>query len=590
MRHVFIVISAIFSIVNGIAQETYEAGSACESATPLPAENGHYLGLSDGTAYWYTFTAPCDGELIVSDGIVGETDKRIHSGVCGSLTLEAEGLVDVDSIFYMMDAGETVYIELNETWVTSPEFQIGFDDCDAIDSVLLDVQGYVYYDLNENGVQDVDEIGKHLNPVVSDPVGFFTVTLSDGFYYGPMSDLPEGTYELTPILPEDWYVSSDSLFYTIIIDPDFEQRDSLNFGIHPDTLYYDVEGDLVGSWPRCNDTINYALNIRNAGLEIIDSGYVHLQLDDSLYYVSADLEPDSIVGQNIYWTYDELFFYESTTINVQIGTPDGVEDIIYSTLNVSLDSAGFEVAFYEDAIEQVVICAYDPNDKTPTPMGDGPMGNIHPSTESIDYLIRFQNTGTDTAINVVITDQLDENLEWYSITPLAWSHEMTFDMTPEGEVSFMFDEIMLPDSGANFLGSQGYIKYRIHLKEGLPLGTSIYNTANIYFDLNPAVVTNTTVNTLYLDDVSSEEWTIENGLKVYPNPFNESTRVLFGQDLKDYTVRIVNVLGNEVYSNDNLSGNTLDIDASYFNAGIYVLMLVNKSDNALISTIKLIVQ
>jgi len=45
-----------------------------------------------------------------------------------------------------------------------------------------------------------------------------------------------------------------------------------------------------------------------------------------------------------------------------------------------------------------------------------------------------------------------------------------------------------------------------------------------------------------------------------------------------------------VYSNDNLSGNTLDIDASYFNAGIYVLMLVNKSDNALISTIKLIVQ
>jgi hypothetical protein len=167
---------------------------------------------------------------------------------------------------------------------------------------------------------------------------------------------------------------------------------------------------------------------------------------------------------------------------------------------------------------------------------------------------------------------------------------MTFDMTPEGEVSFMFDEIMLPDSGANFLGSQGYIKYRIHLKEGLPLGTSIYNTANIYFDLNPAVVTNTTVNTLYLDDVSFEEWTIENGLKVYPNPFNESTRVLFGQDLKDYTVRIVNVLGNEVYSNDNLSGNTLDIDASYFNAGIYVLMLVNKSDNALISTIKLIVQ
>ncbi|MGB1104838.1 MAG: DUF7619 domain-containing protein [Crocinitomicaceae bacterium] len=590
MRYVLIVIAVIFSIENGIAQETYEAGSACESATPLPAENGHYIGLSDGAAYWYTFTAPCDGELIVSDGIVGETDKRIHSGVCGSLTLEAEGLVDVDSIFYMMDAGETVYIELNETWATSPEFQIGFDDCDAIDSVLLDVQGYVYYDLNENGVQDVDEIGKHLNPVVSDPVGFFTVTLSDGFYYGPMSDLPDGTYELAPILPEDWHISSDSLFYTIIIDPDFEQRDSLNFGIHPDTLYYDVEGDLVGSWPRCNDTINYALNIRNAGLEIIDSGYVHLQLDDSLYYVSADLEPDTIVGQNIYWTYDELFFYESTTINVQIGTPDGVEDIIYSTLNVSLDSAGFEVAFYEDAIEQVVICAYDPNDKTPTPIGDGPMGNIHPSTESIDYLIRFQNTGTDTAINVVITDQLDENLEWYSITPLAWSHEMTYDMTPEGEVSFMFDEIMLPDSGANFLGSQGYIKYRFHLKEDLPLGTSIYNTANIYFDLNPAVVTNTTVNTLYLDDSGLDEYINIKQLVVYPNPVVHESTITFEDEFDDYNISLFNLLGQEVFSKSKMSGKQFQLNADNYEAGVYLLVVSDKLTGVAVAKVKVLIQ
>ena len=577
----------------GFGQVFYPGGDTCETAVAIPA--GIYETADDAeiNTYWYGFIAPCDGTITVSDAGPNEATKRIYSGVCGSLTLETEGTWADPSVSYDMEIGEIAYIEINDSWDYVAQYQIEYSFCEdyEVDSALLDIQGFVYLDLNDNGVKDLLEEGLYFNPMISEPAGLMAVSGWDGHYFSPVNDyLPDGTYEITTHVPDGWHISSDSLFYTIVIDDDFEQRDSMDFGLHPDSSYFDVELDIIRTWPRCNDTINYSMNVRNIGTNVIDSGLVHLTLDDSVYYVSASVEPDSIVGKDLYWSHESIFPFENELITIQMGTPDGVEDTIMNIAESITYADGEIVLTLLDDGTQVITCAYDPNDKTPTPMGDGPMGNIAPTTETIDYLIRFQNTGTDTAINVVITDQLDENLEWYSITLTAWSHDMTYELTPEGEVSFIFDNIMLPDTNVDMAGSMGFVKYRINLKEDLPLGTSIYNTANIYFDMNPAIVTNTTVNTLYLDDVSAKEWTMENGLKVYPNPFNESTRVLFGQDLKDYTVRIVNVLGNEVYSNDNLSGNTMDIDASDFNAGIYVLMLVNKADNALISTTKLIVQ
>ena len=57
---------------------------------------------------------------------------------------------------------------------------------------------------------------------------------------------------------------------------------------------------------------------------------------------------------------------------------------------------------------------------------------------------------------------------------------------------------MLPDTGADFLGSQGFVKYKVNLKPNLPIGTQIFNTARIYFDQNSAIVTNTKIHTLEL--------------------------------------------------------------------------------------------
>jgi hypothetical protein len=70
--------------------------------------------------------------------------------------------------------------------------------------------------------------------------------------------------------------------------------------------------------------------------------------------------------------------------------------------------------------------------------------------------------------------------------------------------------------------------YSIRPKAGLSLGTRLENFADIYFDFNDPVRTNTTVNTLWqptytpggVDTVftSSQKWEVQTKMHIHPNP------------------------------------------------------------------------
>jgi uncharacterized repeat protein (TIGR01451 family) len=599
MKRITVLLSTTFLLFfsqMSFGQIVYPGGDTCSSSFPIsvglffstPAD-----GCEEDFDHWYTFIAPCDGALSVSNcGYPNKSERRIFTGSCDDLTLQAAATwSDTCRVSHELMAGELATIQVNDSWDCVTQFDIEFIPegvCEDIDSFDLDIEGHVYFDMNENGMRDFDEVGASLVPMRSSPDGLFIYTLDNGFYYSSVFGLDDGVYEIYPETNDYWRITSDSLVYTINVDDDYEQRDSLDFGIYPDTLIYELTSDIIGGFPRCNDTINYWLRFQNTGTTIA-SGIVHLELDDSLSYVSADILPDSIVDQNLYWSFEDLFYEEIGLINVSVATPDGVADTVSSTYRLTIDSADVEMYAASEVFEQIITCAYDPNDKTPIPLGEGEFGNIDPDTESIEYLIRFQNTGTDTAFTVVIKDQLDENLDWYSLTPLSYSHDMQIELDMDGEVSFIFEDIMLPDSNVNFLGSQGFVKYSIDLKPDLPIGTSIFNTANIYFDLNPAIVTNTTINTLFMENSGIDELGNKEQLLVYPNPFTEKTTVYFEKDLKYKSIQIVDMLGNKVYFNDQLNGNKLEIDAAHFEKGMYVLILVDNESNQVLNNAKLIV-
>ncbi|MFH1319536.1 MAG: PKD domain-containing protein [Bacteroidota bacterium] len=153
----------------------------------------------------------------------------------------------------------------------------------------------------------------------------------------------------------------------------------------------------------------------------------------------------------------------------------------------------------DDFIEidcNVVTGSYDPNDKQVKPEGLTEQYRYIDSTDVLEYLIRFQNTGTDTAFNVVIWDTLSEYLDITTINTGSSSHPYSFDIYGNDIIQFTFNSILLPDSNVNEPQSHGFVKFKIHQQPGNTKGTVIENKAGIVFDFNEPVITNTVFNTI----------------------------------------------------------------------------------------------
>ncbi len=359
------------------------------------------------------------------------------------------------------------------------------------------IKGEIYIDANENGIRDEFESPMDLIGINSSIDHVFAYTSADGKYFMNFNESDEGIITVFPDSLENWIITSDSSVYHLDLSEE-SVFDSISFGLNPSIWSYNLTSHLTGGFPRCNSVINYWISFKNQGTTT-PAGTIHLMLDESIDYVSAEIEPDSIIGNNIYWNYDSLYYFAENKLKLQVQMPDFTEmgEIQTSILTVFADSLDEHIYQSVDTLSQTLVCAYDPNDKMATPAGSDSMGFISPLVDELEYTIRFQNTGNDTAITVIIRDQLDENLQWETFTPLASSHDYYIETNASGLVKFIFENIMLPDSNVNEIESHGFIKYKIGLKPDLAIGTSIRNSAKIYFDENPAVLTNTKINTIY---------------------------------------------------------------------------------------------
>ncbi len=221
-----------------------------------------------------------------------------------------------------------------------------------------------------------------------------------------------------------------------------------------------------------------------------------------------------------------------------------------------------------------VVNSYDPNKKEVYPIDVQPGFNDY-----FTYTIHFQNTGTAPAMNIRLVDTLDANLDLETFQVINYSHYNTASVT--GNVlKFHFPNIQLPDSTSNLAGSQGFVQYRIKPKANLPVGTKIKNTANIYFDYNPAIVTNTTTNE-YTLTASVNEKTQNTTLTVYPNPSNGKYLVSItdATDVTKLTIEVTNVMG-ETLLKTKMQNSLTAIDLSTLANGIYFVK-INGSNQSL---------
>ncbi len=237
-------------------------------------------------------------------------------------------------------------------------------------------------------------------------------------------------------------------------------------------------------------------------------------------------------------------------------------------------------AFNDDPIYIDNDCAevrgsYDPNDKIGVPTGYNAAHIITANTD-IEYKIRFQNTGTDTAFTVVVVDSLSDLLDFRTLEAGASSHKYRLDVYPGGILHFVFDNIMLPDSNVNKDGSNGFLKFRIAQKPNLPNGTVLKNKAAIYFDKNAPIITNEAFHTIGAPYVMVSTFKPELPdvqVIVQPNPFmGEAVLQMSGYEAKDGTLRILDAQGREVQS-QIFRGNQAILNGNKLPTGFYFFQI-----------------
>ena len=226
------------------------------------------------------------------------------------------------------------------------------------------------------------------------------------------------------------------------------------------------------------------------------------------------------------------------------------------------------------------IGAYDPNDKGAFPVGYGEEHFIEPETE-INYRIRFQNTGTDTAFTVVIRDTLSELLDLRTISFGASSHDYVADIDFSRVLTFTYDNILLPDSTTNLEASQGFVDFSIRPHLDAPLGEVIENSAGIYFDFNEPVITNTVFHTLGRDFLEIINTTVNPAYnlswEIFPNPVWSNLTIDINGVLPDGTqLAIYNALGQLERSVVVVEGR-LETSVENLQAGWYQLQLKTPS-------------
>lgn len=379
------------------------------------------------------------------------------------------------------------------------------------------ISGRKYCDVNANNHYDAGTDFPLPNQIVTLGTTFSVVTDADGKF---KIYAPAGVYALTtPGLGPHYSLSipGGTGSYPIAVSDACESYADRDFAFRVVDPITSLAADAVMYGALCcAHPITFLIHYTNTGTLAITTGEIKLQISPHLQYLdyvsSPMLSTPSISsgGNQIVWSLpNPLLPGASGTLSADIlilcGSSDPLEANRWAHVTVS-SSHGHPVHDMFQSIALESPCSHDPNDKSVTPKGCGIEGYIAP-TDSLEYLIRFQNTGAYAAYRVIVKDTLDADLDMATVNNLGSSHPGTFSV--DGRVlTWSFLDIILPDSASNEPGSNGYVKFLVKPGPGAGNGTVITNRAGVYFDMNEVVMTPTVTNTITTDPLPAASFSV----------------------------------------------------------------------------------
>ncbi|MBS1534728.1 MAG: T9SS type A sorting domain-containing protein [Bacteroidetes bacterium] len=438
---------------------------------------------------------------------------------------------------------------------------------------------HAFIDTNNNGVQDANESDYHQGT----------------FSYQVNSDAPHyinsynGSFALDNINPLDSYNLAFSIFpgagncsntYTLPV----ASFNNVSLPANSGTVVYNFP--LVPTNVNCTDLLvnlitfipprpsnSYVNTIyyKNNSNQIIASGVITFDKDPNV--TINIVYPNNIVTTptGFTYTFTNLQPNESRYMSINMQVPP-IPTVALGQLLTAMASITPTDSFPQNntsTLSQTIVASYDPNDITEKHGGK----ILHSSFTSDDYLtytIRFENTGTADALNIRVVDLLDAQLDETSIRMIDASHPYILDRVGQN-LTWSFDNINLPPSVADTDTGKGYIVFEVKPKPGYAIGDIIPNTADIYFDTNPAITTNTFptefVATLAVNQLEDADFAI------YPNPTTNLINISAKKtNALIESITLMDVLG-KVIRNQNVHLSNASADVSELAKGLYFLKI-----------------
>ena len=436
---------------------------------------------------------------------------------------------------------------------------------------IYNIQGKNILDLNDNGCDTNDPLYPNVKYEVTN--GNETVTYiadSNGEY---SIYVGEGSHTITPILENlNHFAFSPS---SITVDFPTNASPFINdFCIVP-VPFLDISVEIIPLEPaRPGFDIPYKIVYKNIGT-ITSSGVLTFTFEDDLMDIfSINPTETSQSTGTITWNYTDLEPLEEREVNVimNINTPSDTppvngDDILTYSASVPGGNGDINPKDNTITLRQTVVNSFDPNDKRCI-QGDKVLPDM--IGEYLNYMIRFENTGTASAVNIVVKDIIDtDKLDIETLIPLKSSHDFVTKIRENNIVEFIFEDINLPFDDAN---NDGYVTFKIKTLDTLSVGDVVENNAEIYFDFNLPIITNI-AQTQFVTSLSINSYNQNNVVELYPNPSSNLINIKSKNNIK--TIKLYDVLGKLISSKSLINSNQTEINISKVNAGVYILEIIS---------------
>jgi uncharacterized repeat protein (TIGR01451 family) len=319
----------------------------------------------------------------------------------------------------------------------------------------------------------------------------------------------------------------------------------------------------------------------NNGNQTIQSG-VLTYTKDSLVSMSSIPQGAIATASGFNYSFSNLLPNESRylDLNVLVPTIPSVSLGQLLTNSVTITPTDANMPNNSATITQAIVGSYDPNDKTEN-HGRKILHSSFTSNDYLTYKIQFENTGTAEAINIRVNDVLESKLDETSIRMVASSHPYILDRVGS-TLNWKFDGVNLPPSTptSTTIG-HGFIVFQVKPKPGYAVGDIITNIANIYFDFNPAIVTDPCI-TEFVSTLANQNFTFKN-FSFSPNPVTNVLKI--SNDSAIDAIEVSSLLGQKVMTKSVKDLQT-EIDMSQLTNGIYFVKVSAGGNEKTIKIVK----